>query len=139
MENAIEAAFAKRVNTILPGVYEDPFLVTTSEENVGKSILWILFGMCSGQNSQNHLISRAYALKLPREWFKQHIGCLLKPLMDIIRGDEDDWVFRRFAEMVEPIDVEIFEKVIDIGLHSFNEDVLQAATEMQEQKKSKSK
>ncbi len=82
---------------------------------------------CQAQNARNIVLGRAAIQALPREWLLVNLERYAEPLLQL----EDEWEYRRFAELYELLDDELLHRLVVRGLTSSDGEIREAAQEFQ--------
>jgi hypothetical protein len=119
-------AFAQELEAIQPGLARNLNLVESWPEAIGEQVITaILRRGCQSQNTRNITLGRDAALELPRAWLLARIERVAQQTLNL----DDEWEYRRLLEMCEPLDKELFHRLVKRGLDSANAEIREAMTD----------
>ena len=125
-EHSYDRSYKKQMDAFPKGLWSQLELIPMLEPDVRKDIIQYLLELaCQCQNMRNITLGRESLWSLPREWLIQHIESYAEPLLQL----EDEWEYRRLAEVYEGLDGDLLRRLIARGLESRNPDIREAAAD----------
>jgi hypothetical protein len=82
---------------------------------------------CKSQHIGNITFGRQAIWALPREWTIERIEQVAESALDL----HDEWEYRRLLEVLDEFDERLFRRFIARGLESDNQEIQEAAQDMQ--------
>jgi hypothetical protein len=82
-----------------------------------------LLNACDASHVQNILKGQETILSMSRPWVISHINGIARDILDL----SDEWHFRRLLELYQKIDPNLYHDLVDFGLQSSNDDIVEAA------------
>ncbi len=82
---------------------------------------------CQPTGSTSIMKGRSQVYDLPREWVLENIEHAAFSILDL----SDYWEFRRLLELLQPLDSEILQRFVSIGLAHTDADVREAAEDFE--------
>ncbi len=121
--------YKQQMDSFQPGLWQHLEAVPTLEPPTREAVMRYLLELaCQAQNINNILLGRMTLLALPRDWLAQHIERYAEPLME----REDEWEYRRLAEIYEQLDFYLLLRHIERGQASPNSNIQEAAQDFLE-------
>ncbi len=112
------------LSAIQPDLWNHLALVPTLPEETAFQILRYFVKLaCEPTNIRPITIGREAVLELPRIWVLKNIERIALENLDL----EDDWEFRRLAELYSMLNKELVQKHVLSGLKSSNPEIREAA------------
>jgi hypothetical protein len=113
------------LNLIQSDLYLHLELIPTLPEDTALKVLhYFIECSCQAQNIRNITLGREAISEIPREWVLKHIE---KVANEMLNFEDDDWEFRRLAELYSLLDRRLVQELVKKGLRSRNPEVVEAA------------
>ncbi len=80
---------------------------------------------CDASYTPNILKGRDIILSMPKKWVLENIENVAAETLNL----SDEWHFRRLLEVYETLDQDLVTKLVEFGLKSTNEEIVEAATD----------
>ncbi len=124
MPDSYEERYRQQMDTFRAGLWSRLDLVPTLEPDLRDVVAHYLLELaCQAQNIANISLGRRALLGLPRVWLLAHVEVYAEPLLQL----EDEWEYRRLAEVYEHLDQGLLRRLIARGLDSRNGEIREAA------------
>jgi hypothetical protein len=78
---------------------------------------------CQPQNAGRIMAGRQQVLAMPRPWVIERIEQVVTEALDL----SDYWEYRRLLELADLLDADIVQRLVSLGLGSYDADVREAA------------
>ena len=128
MINRYETWLNKAIQRIENFPYEDIKLLDKYPLEVSKQVLKVLIEYaCVGQNYGPIEISRKKINEIDKNWLKQYFIEVASTCIDY----SDEWEYRRLVELVVFVVPELKQKILELGVHSENEEVREVVEDFQ--------
>ena len=121
------AAYRDGLNKLYPNLVDTLYVLPKLPQPMGSSALQFLLSFaCQSSNSTNIQLGREGLKSIPHDWLLGNIESEVKGLLNL----EDEWEFRRLAEIYCKLDTGLANRLAQIGLQSKNEEVVEAAKDL---------
>ncbi len=80
---------------------------------------------CDASNAPNIVKGREIIFSMPREWVLENIEDVATESLNLT----DEWHYIRLLEVYRGLNHNLYEKLIEYGLKSSNEEIVEAATD----------
>ena len=128
--NPYDERYRQRMDAFQPGLWARPEAVPALEPTTRDAVLRYLLELaCQAQNIRNITLGRTALLALPRAWLLRNIEHYAEPLLHL----EDEWEYRRLAELYEQLDDDLIRRLVVRGLATPSEAIQEVARELQDQ------
>ncbi len=125
--NHFQAAIAKRLETIVPGVFER---LDDMESLPGEAADLVLSEMleyaCTAQNCANIVAARKAIGRMPVSWLERRMPIIAERALNL----KDDWEYRRLLELILEVTPSLLPEFIERGMTSEDESIREAAMDM---------
>jgi hypothetical protein len=124
MENSYDFRVKEWLNKIQPEFWKHLDKIPSLPEDTANEVLCYFIELaCKPQNIRPITIGREAISEMPLEWVLSHIEGIVKENINL----EDDWEYRRLAELYLLLDSKLVQHLVAVGLKSNNPDVIEAA------------
>lgn len=120
-------SYREGLNKLHPDLADNLHSLPTLEQSVASlAVKFLLSLACQASNSANIQLGRNGLASIPRNWLLSNIEREAQLLLDM----DDEWEYRRLAEVYFELDVNLSKKLARLGQESKNEEVVEAATDL---------
>lgn len=122
-----EESYRRQMDTFQEGLWAHIDAVPSLEPATrGTAVRYLLELACQSQNVQNIMLGRKAILSLPRDWLLLNIERYAEPLLQL----EDEWEYRRLAEIYEQLGRDLARHLALRGLASQDGGIREAAQDL---------
>ena len=124
VENSYDFHVKVWLNKIEPEIWKHLERVPLLPEDTANEVLCYFTKLaCEPTHIRPITIGRVAISEMPKEWVINHIEGIAKENINL----DDDWEYRRLAELFLQLDKKLVQRLVNLGLNSSNPDVQEAA------------
>jgi hypothetical protein len=126
--SSYDISYRQQMDTFEPGLWSRLERVLDLDPATRDAVLRYLLELaCQAQNARNIVLGRAAILALPHDWLLANLEGYAEPLLQL----EDEWEYRRLAELYEPLDDQLLRRLVVRGMASSDAGIREAAEDCQ--------
>ena len=121
------SAYRDHLNKLYPDLADNLHMLPSLDQSiVSLAVQLLLSYACQSSNTGNITLGRNGLKSIPRSWLLSNIEKEAQLILDM----DDEWEYRRLAEVYFELDVDLAKKLAQLGQESKNEEVVDAATDL---------
>lgn len=115
------------LNKLHPNLAENLHVLPSLEQPISSMAVQFLLALaCQASSAANITLGRGGLKSIPRSWLLANIEREAQLLLDM----DDEWEYRRLAEVYFELDIDLARKLAQLGLNSKNDEVVEAAADL---------